>query len=388
MAAGGETLDQEWTDDPTGSRAAPIPGLVLVFSSGQPMLVVIPLEGAAATRRIELGRGPIGPVVLDDACISRRHAEVSFDGRAWRVRDLGSKNGTAVDATTLADEYVGDAPRVVRVGDSLFLPRADVRRLRNARVDLSGDTVIGPTLGQAWDAIADASRSGETLYITGESGAGKELAAQHFHRSGPHPSGPFVAVNCANIPEGLAERLLFGTRRGAYSGATSDADGYLQAADGGTLFLDEVAELDLAVQAKLLRVLETREVTALGAAKPRPLDLRVCVATHRELRAQVAQGRFRDDLYFRIGRPEVAVPPLRGRLEEMPWLIARELQRASLRVEAHVSLVEACLVRPWPGNVRELLIEVRAAGADAQAAGLTQVEASHLGEAAGVRFRP
>jgi transcriptional regulator with GAF, ATPase, and Fis domain len=136
-------------------------------------------------------------------------------------------------------------------------------------------------------------------------------------------SGELVAVNCAAIPAGLAERLLFGTRKGAYSGADRDADGYLAAADGGTLFLDEVAELDLDVQAKLLRVLETGELLALGAARPRAVQLRVVAATLRDLRAAVAAGRFRDDLYYRIGRPEVRLPPLRERLEEIPWLVRR-----------------------------------------------------------------
>jgi transcriptional regulator with PAS, ATPase and Fis domain len=123
-------------------------------------------------------------------------------------------------------------------------------------------------------------------------------------------------VNCAAIPHGLAERLLFGTRRSAYSGATADSEGYVQAAHGGTLFLDEVAELDVQVQAKLLRALEAREVVPLGATRPRSEDVRICAAT-RDLRGEVAKGRFREDLYFRIGRPEVRLPPLRERLEEM-----------------------------------------------------------------------
>jgi DNA-binding NtrC family response regulator len=193
-----------------------------------------------------------------------------------------------------------------------------------------------------------------------------------------------VAVNCATIPEGIAERLLFGARRGAFSGATADADGYLQAADGGTLFLDELADLDSAVQPKLLRVLETREVTPLGAARGRTVDLGICAATLREIPAEVAAGKFREDLYYRMGRPAVRLPPLHERREEIPFLIRFALDAVSPELAPDVLLVEACLVRPWPGNVRELLGEVRRAGHTAREKGSSRVERLDLGTAAGL----
>jgi transcriptional regulator of acetoin/glycerol metabolism len=155
----------------------------------------------------------------------------------------------------------------------------------------------------------------------------------------------------------------------------------LQAADGGTLFLDEVAELDLAVQAKLLRVLETREVLPLGASKVRRVCLSICSATHGDLADRVAKGTFREDLYYRLGRPEVVLPPLRSRREEIPWHIARAVHPLG----AHVSLVEASLLRSWPGNVRELLLELREAARDAGSEHSAFVEARHLHEDAGVR---
>src|SRR5262249_28524018 len=160
-----------------------------------------------------------------------------------------------------------------------------------------------------------------------ESGSGKELAARAFHGYGGRGDQPFVAVNCAAIPEGLAERLLFGAKKGAYSGATADAEGYVSTANGGTLLLDENAQLDAAVQAKLLRVLETKGVMARGDWTPRPVDVRVCSGPHKSLREGVAKGRSREDLYFRMGRPEVSIPPICDRLEEIPWLVARELDR-------------------------------------------------------------
>jgi transcriptional regulator with PAS, ATPase and Fis domain len=225
--------------------------------------------------------------------------------------------------------------------------------------------------------------------VTGESGSGKELAARAFHDAGPKSSGPFVAVNAATLPEALSERLLFGARKGAYSGAL-DAQGYIQSAHGGTLFLDEVAELDLAVQAKLLRVLETQEIVPLGATRPERVDIRLVSATHKDLRAEVAAGKMREDLFFRIGVPAAALPPLRERLEEIPWLIERVVREVSERevgerraeVSPHVLLVESCLLRRWPGNVRELMAEVRAA-AQLAAEERSSVLPKHLSPAAG-----
>src|SRR6185503_9730039 len=159
---------------------------------------------------------------------------------------------------------------------------------------------------------AAIARTAQNLLISGPSGAGKEIAAGLFHRAcGRAREGnerPFVALNCATIPGGLAERILFGARRGAYSGADKDAIGLVQAANGGTLFLDEIGELPPDVQAKLLRVLETKQVLQVGAVEPTHVDFRVCAATLEDLRGRVADGRFREDLYFRIARPEVTLP--------------------------------------------------------------------------------
>jgi DNA-binding NtrC family response regulator len=379
------TIDQTWDQERARpQKGTPIPGLLLVWSGKRPTLAAIPLPRPPA--KLDVGRGRVGPVLIEDATVSRKHARIGLEAGVWRIEDLDSRNGTAVDAVPLVGEYSGPAPRLVRVGDSLLLPRADVRPFIGAVLDLADNMVKGPTLAAVWQEVAAAAQSGESLHITGESGSGKELAARAFHSHGHHADGPFIAVNCANIPTGVAERLLFGAKKGAYSGSTADADGYLQAAHGGTLFLDEVAELDLSVQAKLLRVLETKEVLALGAAKGRPIDVRVVSATHKPLRGEVAAGRFRDDLYFRIGRPEVSLPPLRERAEELPWLIERELKRAEPHGAPHVSLVEQCIMRRWPGNIRELMVELRAAARNAAEDKSAAVEARHLSAQAGSGF--
>ena len=355
------------------------PGLVLVSSADGPVLRCFPvLAGASLT----IGRGDI-----PDERLSRVHAQIRFvDGR-WRVRDLGSRNGTFADGRRIEGELDGDVSRVLRMADSLFVPCADVTPFEDAahgRASLDDGTIVaGPALQRALADVARAADSGDGILITGESGAGKELAARAFHAAGPCRDGPFIGVNGATIAPGLAERLLFGARRGAYSGAHADAPGYIQAASGGVLFLDEVGELDTLVQAKLLRVLETHEVLPLGAVRPLPVRLSVCWATNRNLRAEVADGRFRADLYYRIAGHHVALPPLRNRPEEIPFLVARALAQVDARLRAHAQLIEACLLRPWPGNVRELLGAARAAASRAKADGTTVVCPPHLEATAG-----
>ena len=379
----GETLDQHWPDHQRDAAIEPLPGVVLVASAGEPMCAALALRDAP----LLIGRGRFGDVILEDGCLSRRHASIARDGRVWVVTDLGSRNGSALEGLVFHGERRAEGDRLLRVGDTLLLLRDDVRGFLAAGVHDRAGVTSGPTLREVWARIADAAREGDTFHVTGESGSGKELAARHFHASGPRASGPFVAVNCATIPSTIAERLLFGAKKGAFSGADADADGYLQSADGGTLFLDEIAELDLQVQAKLLRVLETREVTALGASRARKVSLGIISATHGSLRTAADQGRFRHDLFFRLGRPDATIPPLRARLEEIPFLV-RDALATSGALRAHASLVEVALLRPWPGNVRELFVEMREAAGAAIARGADRVEAADLSPDAGARLCP
>jgi len=194
------------------------------------------------------------------------------------------------------------------------------------------------------------------VLIQGESGTGKELVARALHRGGPRARAGFVAVNCAAFPEHLLEKELFGARRGAFTGATDDADGVFALAHGGTLLLDEVGDMPLAMQAKLLRVLETGEVRPLGAPRGRRVDVRVLAATHRDLRARVAEGLFRADLFYRLAVVVVRVPPLRERAEDVPLLAARFLAERGDDPPRRLSegARELLRRRAWPGNVREL----------------------------------
>jgi DNA-binding NtrC family response regulator len=375
-----DTLSE--TSDPRHAQRAPRPGIVVVFSKGSPRLLPIALDRGT----ISIGRDDAVGSLLGDERLSRHHATLSYDGALWTVRDLGSLNGTMVDGVRVDGRATSAASQVVRAGNTVFMTAPDVSRFDGCAPAWTGGVLRGPVFGAALDEISRVASSGDTLLIRGESGAGKELAARAFHGDGPLSAGPFVAVNCATIPEGVAERLLFGAKRGAFSGATADVDGYVQAAEGGVLFLDEIGELDLAVQAKLLRVLETREVTPLGGTTARRVAIRFCAATHRDLRSAVAEGRFRADLYFRLGESEVVLPALRERREEIPWLLAREIAAASPALTPHVKLVEACLLRAWPGNVRELLRDARAAAGRALAAGADVVREEHLRADAGMDF--
>jgi sigma-54 interacting transcriptional regulator/FHA domain-containing protein/regulatory Fis family protein len=372
------------TDRPTrpsvdaGERRAS-PGVVVVFAGETPRFAVHGVDG-----EIELGREELSLGGFEDASISRRHARVGFFAGRWHVEDLGSRNGTWLDGVRVEGRVAAAAPRVLRLGGTLliFVDRAD--DLVGSSVDLFADGfVVGPTLRRAWQEIVQVAQTSRTLHIFGETGAGKERAARHFHNASSRRAGPFVAVNCATIPPTLAERLLFGARKGAFSGADANVEGYIQAADRGTLFLDEIGELETAVQAKLLRVLQSGDVLPLGASRGTQVDVAIVSATHRDLGQEVAAGRFRDDLFYRLSRPRVELPPLRGRPEDIPATVVQALRSVTTELVADASLVEAALLRPWPGNVRELQMAIADAGRAAAVRGAREVTAEHLGATTG-----
>jgi DNA-binding NtrC family response regulator len=197
------------------------------------------------------------------------------------------------------------------------------------------------------------------VLITGETGTGKELVALALHAGSRRRDGPFLPVNCAALPESLAESELFGHERGAFSGAAVSRTGYFEAAQGGTLFLDEVGDLPLPLQAKLLRAVEMRQIVRLGDTRALPVDVRVLAATNRDLAADVKAGRFREDLYFRLCAAQVALPPLRSRPREIPLLARTFLEQACKQLGREVPALDAAALaqlskHPWPGNVREL----------------------------------
>jgi two-component system response regulator GlrR len=203
------------------------------------------------------------------------------------------------------------------------------------------------------------ARSEASVLIQGESGTGKELLARHIHRCSLRAKAPFIAINCSAIPEPLLESELFGHVRGAFSGATNAHAGLFEAADGGTLFLDEIGDMPLALQAKLLRVLQERTIRAVGATRSRPVDVRILSATHRDLTAIRASGQFREDLFYRINVVSLTVPPLHERREDVSLLAAHFLDAINRRDGKKISgfstrALQALSLADWPGNVREL----------------------------------
>ncbi|KWA21017.1 sigma-54-dependent transcriptional regulator [Burkholderia territorii] len=204
--------------------------------------------------------------------------------------------------------------------------------------------------------LGRAATSDATVLVTGETGTGKEVAARVLHAASARHAGPFVAVNCAAIPPDLLESELFGHRRGAFTGAHADRAGRLVEADGGTLFLDEIGDMPAAMQAKLLRALQERQVTPLGADRPTPIDIRVVAATHRDLAEAVASGTFREDLFYRLNVIPLHLPPLAERVADILPLAAHFLERAAGARPLHLTndAQRALLGHRWPGNVREL----------------------------------
>ena len=221
-----------------------------------------------------------------------------------------------------------------------------------------GPELLGasPAMQQVRAMIEKLARSQAPVYISGESGSGKEVAARLIHARSARSAGPFVPVNCGAIPENLMESEFFGYRKGAFTGADSDRDGFFQAAHGGTLFLDEVADLPLPMQVKLLRAIQEKKVRKVGQVSEEPVDLRILCATHRNLRECVESGTFRQDLYYRLNVIELRMPPLRERSEDIEALAGRILKRLAgpehplLSAQALVGL----MAYAFPGNVREL----------------------------------
>ncbi len=213
---------------------------------------------------------------------------------------------------------------------------------------------------QVRSLVQRVARSMAPVLVQGESGTGKELVARAIHGESPRSARPFVAVNCGAIPEALLEAEFFGYRKGAFTGAQDDREGFFQAAEGGTLFLDEIGDLPLAMQSKLLRVIQERAVRPVGAVSEAPTDVRIVSATHRDLGAEVQAGRFRQDLYYRLNVIRVTVPPLRERVADLPALCAAVLKRLAQEAGAEPAplLSDAALRRlarhAFPGNVREL----------------------------------
>jgi two-component system response regulator AtoC len=309
-------------------------------------------------RTLVVGRDRDVDVALPHSKISRRHATL-HTGERVEVEDLGSKNGT-----WLAGRRLGDGERTsLDLGMNLQLGPYTAVVLESLG-DVSSEAPVraaipisDPTPSGIPDVVARIAQGKVSVLITGETGAGKEVLARTIHELSGR-GGQFVAINCASLSETLLESELFGHERGAFTGAAASKSGLFEVAAGGTVFLDEIGELPAGIQAKLLRVLETRMVYRVGGVTPVTLDVRFVAATHRDLEAQVASGAFRRDLFFRVNGIVLAIQPLRERRSAIPAL-ARELLAGHMPPGVRPprlspEALELLAAHTWPGNVREL----------------------------------
>ncbi len=232
---------------------------------------------------------------------------------------------------------------------------------RELNKSFSLESIIGKSVAmqEVFQTVRRVASANANVLINGESGSGKELVARAIHNSGPRKNGRFIPINCAAIPEQLLESELFGHMKGSFTGAIADKKGLFEEADGGTLFLDEIGDISLTLQAKLLRVLQDKQIRPVGSSELREIDVRLVAATHRDLKTMVAEGKFREDLFYRLNVLPVRVPPLRERPEDIPLLLENFVnkfaaQNSSPAKGVTPEALAALMAHPWPGNVREL----------------------------------
>jgi len=315
---------------------------------------------------------------LEDPTVSRRHLSLEVDGMRLRVRDLESTNGTRVNGVLVREAYL-EGPARLELGaiqlDVHPTPVQEPPALSSRRTfgEVVGASVPMRRLYPLCERLAETTIP---VVIEGETGTGKEVLAESLHAEGPRAEGPFVVFDCTTVPESLVEAELFGHARGAFTGANGARSGVYAAADGGTLLLDEIGDLPLPLQAKLLRVIDRGEVRPVGSDRTVRADVRILAATRRDLDAEVAAGRFRDDLFHRLAVARIALPPLRDRRDDIPLLATRIAARLGAPADFPE---EALLARwrngSWPGNVRELRNAV------ARALALGELEALATGPA-------
>ncbi len=337
-----------------GSGRAVVSGsrLLLIEGPDAPLELNLPAAG------ITVGIATDCKLRLTDKRVSRNHLHIMPDQNGFRVRDLGSTNGTFLNGTRI-DDAVVPAGATIQVGKSAIKL---VGGERYAVVPPSAQNHFGGLLGislamrEVFGVLERVVGSAASILVEGETGTGKEVVAHAIHSQSPRAKAPFVALDCGAIAPNLVESEFFGHVRGAFTGAIDTRPGAFERAHGGTLFLDEIGELPLDLQPKLLRVLETREVRKVGGGEVKSVDVRVVAGTNRDLQEMVEEGAFRADLFYRLAVVHVVLPPLRSRTEDLPALIEKFLRELGAKDPGAVNgpNFDLLATHAWPGNVREL----------------------------------
>jgi transcriptional regulator with PAS, ATPase and Fis domain len=309
-----------------------------------------------STGRVRIGAAQGSDLCLTDKAVSRIHCELFMTQEGLRVRDCGSKNGTWLNGVQVVEAMVAH--------DALLTVGKSVLRIQYAaapgQLQISSHNMFSLLLGTSvemrriYTLLERVAPTERTVLIQGETGTGKELVARAIHEASSRSKGSFVTIDCSALSESLIESELFGHAKGAFTGAERERAGLFEQANGGTLFLDEIGELPLSLQPRLLRALESREVRRVGGNRSEAIDVRVVAATHRRLEQAVNEGRFREDLYYRLAVVEIHVPPLRSRAEDIPLLAAAFYERFSDGAAMPREWTPLLMQRSWPGNVREL----------------------------------
>ena len=316
----------------------------------------------SAQRCVTVGTEPNNDLVLSDSSVSRYHLRVEIMPEGFLLSDLDSTNGTTSGNLRLR-QGVAEGTMDLWLGETLvrFSPLAEEEEVPMLAADRFGQ-VLGqsPAMRELFRNLQAAASRDVTVLLEGDTGTGKELIAREVHQHSPRRDGPLVVIDCGAMPPSLIESELFGHTRGAFTGATDARRGAFEQAHGGTIFLDEIGELDLALQPRLLRALESRQIKRLGESRHRSVDVRVVAATNRDLKRLVNKGAFRADLFYRLAVVHLRVPPLRQRPEDIELLIRHLLPDIAAqsnlerlpRIDAEV--LGRMKEHPWPGNVREL----------------------------------
>ena len=314
-----------------------------------------------------VGSGAHNDLTIADSTVSKRHCEIVVEQSGYLIRDLDSTNGTFVQGVRVSSAHLAPGSEI-QLGKTriVFCPLQDA-----ADIPLSRNEAFGGMIGRSVPMrrifyLAETySPADVTVMITGETGTGKEILAEEIHNHATRRDKPFIVIDCAAISKELIESELFGHVKGAFTGANADRQGAFELADGGTVFLDEIGDLSPDLQPKLLRVLEKREIRRVGCNKVRKINVRIISATNRNLAHEVNEGRFREDLYYRLSVVHLELPPLRRRREDVPLLVKRFLTDlhgadALSQLTDFDRTMDILKRHEWPGNVRELrnLIEL------------------------------